>query len=1159
VKVSEMDQRQNQPVIETSREPTSERRVVTILFCDVKGSTNLAEQVDPETWTEVMGGAFRYLVGAVERYDGTIGRLMGDGILAFFGAPLAHEDDPLRAVRSGLDMIQDLRPYQEQARQRLTAAGVQVGVDDFEVRVGINTGLVVVGAVGTQSGSEYTAMGDAVNLAARMEQSAAPGTVLVSHDTYRLVASSVEAEPLGEVPVKGKREPVRVYRVTTIAQISDHGRGLVSSTAVLTGRDREMTQLSWALADLVTGNGGMVCLMGEAGIGKSRLVAELKADGRAGDCRWLEASSLSFEQGQPYGLVRRLLRNMAGAAAGESFQVLREKMEPLQVALDEQQQNEIDQVIQALFGAPGEGSQTAIDGESLQSMLTGALVSLSKTYASGKPLLVVLEDLHWTDSASIETIGRLLPLSQELPLMLLCVFRPHQQAPVWELKLKAQNELGARYTGLTLRPLSQDQSRALASSLVEKAELPEAFHRLVLDKSEGNPFFIEEIVRELIESGALALDAAGKWQFAGDSDHLAVPETLESLLVARLDRLGEATRRTLQIASVIGRSFYFRVLALVSEAQQQLEQQLNQLLSADLVHVAAQAPELEYMFRHALTQEAAYNTILLKDRRRYHRRIGEVLVSIFEESLEEQAPLVARHFALAGDQEQALAYYSLAAGSASRLYSNQEALLHYHRALEAARQVVGGDDRKADLLLGRGQIYERIGEFDKALADFEAAQVEAQATDQLEQVWQALLELGKLWASRDYDKTGFYFREALDVARTIDQPAALAESLNRIGNWYLNQGKPGQAVKYHQEALSIFEGEQDREGLAATHDLLGMNYLIAGDIRKADTHYRRAIEYFREADDYRGIVASQSVLIQTPGSYLLSTQVPIGELKDPELTGGDTLELARKIEWQAGEAFVLEVFASQYCLIGRFDKALQAAEESLRLALEIDHLQWMAGAYLSIGVIYLAMLAPEKALPYFEDGLELGRRTRSHFWLYNHSAYLAQANIDLENYDEAAACLEQILEHEIHLDTVGERLSWLSRANLALAQADASRGLRIINELIETSANMAEGTVISLLWLARGQALTSLGQRAEAKSTLREGLAHTLERGERALTWRFNAGLAQLYQLEGRDTEANEQQELGTAMINELAGFIPEVDLREQYVERAGGEFEPRQ
>ena len=868
----------------------SERRIVTILFCDVKGSTLLAEQLDPETWAEIMDGAFEYLVAAVIRYEGTVARLMGDAILAFFGAPVAHEDDPFRAICAGLDMLSDLRPYQEKVRDQLLAAGVEAGPTDFEVRVGINTGLVVVGAIGSDQGHEYTAMGDAVNLAARMEQLARPGTVQIAQDTYKLVAPLIESEALGAVEVKGKRDPVLTYRVLALKARPGQVRGLAGMEAPLIGREREMAQLEWALADLNQGIGRIVSLMGEAGLGKSRLVAESRKHDLASASQWLEVASLSFETDQPYGLMRRLIRRLVGVTEGETNQVMLEKLNRLLGNLDESRREEIRQAVQALFGITAGGEQPALEGEALQEALATGMITLWREQAARQPLALVFEDLHWTDRASVELIGRLLPLADQAPVLFLNVFRPDRDTAAWQLKGQAETNFPHRHTALLLRPLTDHQSSALASSLMTVADLPEALRDLILRKAEGIPFFVEEIVRELMESGAVVLSDDGSWQPVGEIGDIPVPESLESLLVSRMDRLEEPVRRTLQLASVIGRNFYYRVLALVTGDdrglddqeldRQRLDAHLLALQQAGLVREAAQVPEREYMFRHVLTQEAAYNTILLKDRRRFHQRTGEVMAQVFAGELEEYAPLLAHHFARAGDQAQALTYFTLAAENAARLYANAEALRHFDRALESAAATGAGQDTVTTLLHGRGEIHEKLGNFDGGLADFEAALELARAAGDRQAEWQSLLDLGKLWASRDYDRTGAYFQQSLEMARQIDDPASLAKSLNRVGNWYVNAAQPGQGIAYHQEALALFERLDDRPGLAGTHDLLGMANLIGGDMAASVGHYQQAIDLFRAA-------------ARLPGDRIQPEHPASGSGHLPDLYGGANGQLRR--------------------------------------------------------------------------------------------------------------------------------------------------------------------------------------------------------------------------------------------------------------------------
>ena len=668
----------------SSGDMVGERRIVTMLFCDVKGSTAAAEQLDPEEWTEIINGAFEHMIKPVYTYEGTVARLMGDSILAFFGAPLAHEDDPQRAVLAGLDIVAGIVPYRERIRQTW-------GID-FNVRIGINTGLVVVGAVGSDLRMEYSALGDAINLAARMEQTAAPGTVQIAYDTYKLVKPLFEFEELGAIEVAGKGEPVQAYKVLGRKGTLGRVRGIEGLHADLVGREEELGILHGVVNDLKQGVGRIVYLLGEAGLGKSRLIIEARQFfdtvlGPAGN--WYETTSLSYETSQAYGLFQRLIRRVSAIGYDDAPRMMQKKLASLVEILPEERRPRATQLFEALFGLSGDNGRPQLEGEAFKRELFEVMNEWWRARFSDQPTVLVFDDMHWSDAASIDLIQQLLPLTAEIPLVLICALRVERQAPAWKIKTIADQEFYHRYTEISLRPLSDADSNELVNRLLAIAELPGSLRASILEKSGGNPFFIEEVVRALIENKVVVpedrlVDGASRryWVAAREVADFSIPDNLQSLLAARMDRLEDDVRATLQLASVIGRSFYLRVLQAVGEASPELDRHMGALLRLDMIRESARVPEVEYSFRNPLTQEAVYQTILLKRRCEFHHRVADAMEALYSDRLEGIYGLLAHHFTLADEPVKAIEYSRLASRQAVDVYAYDEALQNLHAALE---------------------------------------------------------------------------------------------------------------------------------------------------------------------------------------------------------------------------------------------------------------------------------------------------------------------------------------------------------------------------------------------------------------------------------------------------------------------------------------------
>jgi class 3 adenylate cyclase/tetratricopeptide (TPR) repeat protein len=705
-----------------SGEMVGERRVVTMLFCDVRGSTVAAEKMDPEDWGEVINGAFEYMIKPIYRYEGVVARLMGDGLLAFFGAPIAHEDDPQRAILAGLDIVSEIQNYRTQIQRR---HGV-----DIDVRVGINTGLVVVGAVGSDLRMEYSALGDAINLASRMEQTAEPGTVQIAHDTHKLVEPLFEFENLGGITVKGKAEPVPAYRVLSSKMLAKRARGIEGLHAEMVGRKAEMQTLREVIFDLKQGVGRIVCVFGDAGIGKSRLIAEThqifeELVGSEGD--WYATTTLSYETNQAYGMLQRLLRQMIGIAPGASAAEVKEQLRSLAESLPEARRLRALQVLEALFGIETEGDGLPLEGEIFKQELLAVIQDWWRVRFTTRPSVMVFDDMHWSDAASIDLLKQLLPLAGDIPLVLLCALRAERDAPAWQFKATADEEYPHRYIEFSLRPLSEQESSELVSRLLTIADISEPMRLAILEKSGGNPFFIEEVVRTLIDNGAVVSEERPHngelkryWRSTTEGTEFDIPDNLRSLVAARMDRLEETTRATLQVASVIGRNFHRRVLQEVHDRGSDLDKNVASLLRLELIREAARVPEVEYSFRNPLTQEAIYKTILLKRRREFHGRVGEAMESLYADRLEAFYGLLAHHFALAGERDKAIEYSMLESRQAVALYAYEDAVQNLRAALELIETGEQSEIHRA-LLEDLGDVYGLLRDGNRAIESYQAA------------------------------------------------------------------------------------------------------------------------------------------------------------------------------------------------------------------------------------------------------------------------------------------------------------------------------------------------------------------------------------------------------------------------------------------------------
>jgi class 3 adenylate cyclase len=534
-----------------------ERKLVTIMFADISGFTAMSEKMDPEQVRSLMNACFDALVPAIRKYGGTVDKFIVDEIMALFGAPTAHENDPERALRAALEMMEALRLFNAQRNT------------DLGLHFGVNTGAVIAGGIGSQQQQQYSVMGDAVNLASRLEDASDRGDIFVGPDTYRLTAPLFEFEALEPIRLKGKAEPVPIYKLLRAKAQPGRVRGLAGLESAMVGRDAELAALLKASDAARSGTGGVAVIIGEPGLGKSRLIAEWRGDVQlnapAPMPRWAEGRCLSYGQGLAYHLLIDLLYSLIGVPPAAEPTEAQAALRALTAELFGDGALEVYPYLAHLLSLSLEGEAhervKALDPQALQSQYLAALRRLLNSLAARGPLIVILEDIHWADPSSTDLLIKLLPLTQEAPLLFCALTRPEPDAPGWRWVTAARElaPVGAALTEITLHPLTEADSRQLVANLLEVEALPERTRALILQKAEGNPFFVEEVIRMLIDRGGIVRQGNG-WAAMKEIENVEIPDNLQGLLMARIDRLPEDAKRTLRVASVIGRQFAVKVL-----------------------------------------------------------------------------------------------------------------------------------------------------------------------------------------------------------------------------------------------------------------------------------------------------------------------------------------------------------------------------------------------------------------------------------------------------------------------------------------------------------------------------------------------------------------------------------------------------------------------
>jgi tetratricopeptide (TPR) repeat protein len=558
-----------------------------------------------------------------------------------------------------------------------------------------------------------------------------------------------------------------------------------------------------------------------------------------------------------------------------------------------------------------------------------------------------------------------------------------------------------------------------------------------------------------------------------------------------------------------------------------------------------------YRFGHVLFRDYFYERLSEGERRLLHGDVAVALEKLYAGQLDGMAVQLGDHFHKAGEYRRALPHFCVAAERAARIYANDEAIAHYTRAIELADRVGLDTVSLAKLHRGRGLACETLGEFDCARADLEGSLEIAHAAGERRIEWRALIDLGKLWASRDYNRTRDYFESALELARRTDDHALLAGSLNWMGNWYANAENPARATQCHQEALEIFGELGDRQDLANTLDLLGIANLLGGDLSASVQYYDQAITLYRELDDQPRLLSSLMGRGTTVSLLVLLATAPPITPRDAQRDIEEAVHIAREIHSPPEEAWAHWSLGLLYTVRGRFGRALELMQNGLDLASKIGHREWVVGNRFALGVLYTELLAPNEARRQLEQALSLAQGLRSRYWVHHVIGALAGAYTLLEDLKAAQTCLETVITSATPMDTMGKRYCWAKWAELALAQDSPALALDITERLITSARGRTQGCVITFLWLLKGEALAAMERVDEAGRFLQAGLENAKALGEQFLLWRLHASLGRLYWMTNDRIGAQNEVSAARELIYELAATVPEQGLKDSFLQGA--------
>ncbi len=909
---------------------------------------------------------------------------------------------------------------------------------------------------------------------------------------------------------------------------------------IVIGREQEVNFLTTALDRARRGSGQCVLVAGEAGIGKSRLVAEV---GRQADRLGFGIfRGLCFEPESsfPYGPVVDGLRAVfAGRDQAEIGQLVG-SLGPELVKL----------VPELTLLLPGVRPSPALEPEAESRRLFEVLTRSLWQFAGNRPLLIVFEDLHWSDRASRDFIYFLARRTQNRPALLLLTYRVEEAGRIGQFLGRLNRERLA--VQLVLGPIEAAEVDLMVRAVFgvsqpTRRDVVDLLYRL----TEGNPFFIEEVLKGWLAAGSIYRTETGiEW---APVEELAVPRNVQDAVRQRLPRLADEARELLNVAAVAGQRFELETLCeLTGQDEAAVVKSIKELVTAQLV---VEVTPGTFAFRHPLTREAVYTGLLSSERRLIHRRIVEFLERVYAGRLDACLADLAYHCYAGGWWERALEFGIRAGERAAVLYAPYEAIEHLTRALGAAERL--SIFPPLQVLRARGKAREMVGYIDQAGQDYEEVlRLAREAGNRLAE-WQALLDLGSVWNARDQTVAGEYFQNALALARELGDPAILAGTLNAVGDWHRQTGKPGQAVGFHQEALATFERLGDQKGVARALRLLGMAANLNGDLVQAREYLERAAGLLRRLGDREELVLALTFLAGCGGSHQHDLEAPAMGLGRAIAVGEEAVRTARGISLRWAEAFAMAELVLPLILKGEYQRAVDLGQAALSLAEDIGQRQWIVATCRSLGRLYQDLLAWERARTHFERAYRLLAELGSDLWEGYVTAGLVLTCIAQGELDRAKWLLDRVLKPDLPAEARWQRQAWGAAAELALARGDPEFALAIAEKIKAATRNLGPGTVVPRLWFLQATALTRLRRFAEAEALLLAAERAASERGLPGWVWRLRLGLGLLYRAWGRREDAPGHLLVARRVVQELAGGIADRELRAQFLSRAAAMVPP--
>jgi tetratricopeptide (TPR) repeat protein len=1039
-----------------------------------------------------MQDCLKRMMEAVHHYEGTITQFLGDGVMALFGAPIAHEDSARRAVAAALEMQRSLDEYITEVKQ--------LNNIKFRFRVGLNTGPVVVGSINDNLDMNYTALGDTVNLAARMEQVAEPGNVYLSENTYHLVHKYFELQSLGALNIKGKAEPVVAYRVVREKPVGTRFKAAAEQgLTTLVGRNHELAVLKGHLDRAKQGQGQVVFISGVAGIGKSRLLYEFQYSSLDDGITLMEGHCISYGRIIPYLPIIDLIKRYFGVEEVDDDTHIIRRIDESTTGWEKSAQATVPYLKYLLNVDPGDPKVASMDPMERRAGIHDSLRALLLQESRHQPLVIIVEDLQWMDQNSTDALTALVDMIGSVQVLMILSYRP-----------SFTHSLGERsyYNRMALGHLAREESEVLAEGVLQVNTLSKKVKQLITSKAEGNPFFIEEVTKSLVESGVLRR-TNGTYAVERPIEEVRIPDTVQEVILSRIDRLERRAKEALQLASVIGREFTVRLLERISDIKVQLDETLVELKVLELIYQKDYFPELSYMFKHALTHDVAYSTLLLKQRKELHCSIGAAIEELYPDRLADHYEALAHHYYEGEDWAKALDYQVQAGDKAVATFANQNALDYYARALEVCTNL--GDptlETAASVAQKRGYLNSTIGELQAAIEDFNRMLVTARdmGDRRLEGMGLAARGLVETW-NHTPEVAEETFRAALAVAKEGFDDVRLYASLCSSQNLYV-YGHIGKAQVLRQTVEELVTKIDDpvSQGMwswfgTLTHSQFG--------------HFEDALAH---CERWRN-VAEKGALVN----------LLLGKWSEALALGGK----------------------------GECQKAVSLLQDIIDTCERVGEVMMLARALNSMGWVLVELQNHKLAMEWHERAVKAAQEinTLDPEIEFNAILNLTDSLISLNRLDEAEEYFRKI-EHTVRNPKPKERFSmWIysghffhSYGEFWMTRGDIDKALAYGNECVQQSESTGRQKNIIKGRRLRGQAFLAQGKLAEAEKEISTALKLAKEIGNPPQLWKTHAALGDLRQAQGQVESGHKAYRDALVVIDSVADDLTDKSLRETFL-----------